>query len=85
MQVTLTQPIVDALKTLHDVPDDLRARIDAIAPANGGYAIRLSDDQATAIAELVQWHMRTDPVTGKPTPQTAAFGQLIQLIDEAQL
>ena len=84
MQVTITQPIVDALNTLHDVPDDLRARIDAIAPAEGGYTIKLSDDQATEIAELVQWHMRTDPVTGKATPQTAALGELIRLIDEAQ-
>jgi hypothetical protein len=84
MQVTITEPIVDALRTLHDVPDELRARIDAIAPADGAWRIRLNDDEATAIAELVQWHMRTDPETGKPTPQSAAFGELIRLIDEAQ-
>jgi len=84
MQVTITQPIVDALKTLQDVPDDLRERIDAIAPSNGAFALKLSDDQATEMAELVQWHMRTDPATGKATPQTAALGELIRLIDEAQ-
>ena len=83
MQVMITQPIVDALKTLHDVPDELRARIDGIAPANGGYAMKLSDDEATAIAELVQWHIKTDPKTGKPTPQSAALNDLIRLIDEA--
>ena len=84
MQVTITQQIVDTLRTLHDVPDDLRARIDAIAPTGGGFSLKLSDDQATEMAELVQWHMRTDPVTGKPTPQTAVLGELIRLIDEAQ-
>lgn len=83
MQVIISQPIVDALKTLHDVPDDLHARIEAIVPSNGGFALKLSDDQATAIAELVQWHMRTDPATGQATPQTAAFGELIKLIDDA--
>jgi hypothetical protein len=83
MQITITQPIVDALKTLHDVPDDLRARIDAIAPVDGGYAIKLSDDQGTAFAELLQWHVRTDPNSGKPTNETAPFGEFIRLIDEA--
>lgn len=83
MQVTITQPIVDALRTLHDVPDELRARIDGIAKSGDGYTMKLNDDDATAMAELVQWHMRTDPATGKPTAQSAAFNDLIRLIDEA--
>ena len=83
MQVTLTQPIVDALKTLHDVPDELKARIDGIAQSGDAYTMKLNDDDATAIAELVQWHMRTDPATGKPTALSAAFNDLIRLIDEA--
>ena len=83
MQVQISQPIVDALKTLHDVPDNIKARIDGIAKSGDGYVMKLNDDDATAIAELVQWHMRTDPATGKPTAQTAAFGELIQLIDDA--
>jgi hypothetical protein len=83
MQVQITQPIVDALKTLHDVPDELRARIDGIAKADGGYSIKLSEDEATAMAELAQWHIKTDPATGKPTGQSAPFNDLIRLIDEA--
>ncbi len=83
MQVTLTQSVVDALKALHDVPDELRARIDGITPEGSAWAMKLSDDEGTAMAELLQWHMRTDPATGKPTPQSAAFGELITLIDEA--
>ncbi|HEY2804279.1 MAG TPA: hypothetical protein VGI92_00315 [Gemmatimonadales bacterium] len=84
MQVTITQEIADALKSLHDVPDELRARIAAIAPAGGALVLKLSDDEATSMAELLQWHMRTDPTTGQPTPQTAIFGELIRRIDEAQ-
>jgi hypothetical protein len=83
MQVTITQPIVDALKTLHDVPDELKSRIDGIAKSGDVYTMKLNDDDATAIAELVQWHMKTDPATGKPTAQSAAFNELIRLIDEA--
>ena len=83
MQIIITQPIVDALKTLHDVPDDLRVRIDAIVPVDGGFALKLSDDQGIAIGELLQWHVRTDPKTGKPTAESAPFGELIRLVDEA--
>ena len=83
MHVSITQPIVDALKTLHDVPDELRGRIDGISKAGDGYTMKLSGDEGTAMAELLQWHMRTDPATGKPTPQSTAFGELIRLIDEA--
>jgi hypothetical protein len=65
------------------VPDTIRARIDGITSENGGYVLKLSDDDATAIAELVQWHIKTDPKTGKPTPESAAFNDLIHRIDEA--
>jgi hypothetical protein len=84
MQLTITRPIVDALKTLKDVPDSLRARIDGIVQVEGGWLLKLSDDDGTALAELLQWHMRTDPATGKPTGDSAAFGELVRLIDEAQ-
>ena len=83
MQVQITQPIVDALKTLEHIPDELRARIAGIAPSDGGYVLKLSDDEATAMAELVQWHIKTDSATGKPTPQTKPFDDLIRLIDQS--
>ena len=84
MQVVITQEMADALQGLHDVPDNLAARIAGVAPAPGGFGLRLSDDEATALAELLQWHMRTDPATGKPTAQSAVFSELVRRIDEAQ-
>jgi hypothetical protein len=84
MQIIISQDIADALKSLGHVPDGLRARIDGITRTDGGYALKLSDDDGIALAELVQWHMRTDPATGKPTPESAPFGRLIALIDDAQ-
>lgn len=86
MKLAITQAIKDALARIGHVPDDLRARFDAIAPADGGaFTLRLSDDDATALAELVQWHVKTDPATLKPTPETAPYAELIRLIDDAQL
>ena len=84
MKVTVTRPIADALRTLHDVPDSLKARIEAMTKSPGGVVLTLGDDDATAMAELVQWHVKTDPATGKPTKETAPFEDLVRLIDEAQ-
>jgi hypothetical protein len=36
------------------------------------------------LSELLQWHVRTDPASGKPTPETAPFADLIARIAEAQ-
>jgi hypothetical protein len=85
MRITITQAIKDALGRIGHVPDNLRSRLDAIAPAgDGAYGLTLSDDDATALAELVQWHIRTDPATGRATTESAPYAELIRLIDEAQ-
>lgn len=85
MQVRLTQAIVDALRTLKDVPDGLRSRFDAMTKNDGGHILKLTDDEGMALAELLQWHIRTDPATARPTKETAPFAELVRLIDEAQL
>lgn len=85
MQVRLTQAIVDALKTLKDVPDGLRSRFDAMTKNDGGHILKLTDDDAMALAELLQWHIRTDPATARPTKETAPYAELVRLIDEAQI
>jgi hypothetical protein len=85
MQARLTQAIVDALKTLKDVPDGLRSRFDAMTRSDGGHVLKLTEDEAMALVELLQWHIRTDPATAKPTKETAPLAELVRLIDEAQL
>ena len=84
MKIEIDRAIHDALKNIGHVPDDLRARFDAMAPAGANFVLALSDDEATALAELVQWYIKTDPATGQPTPESAPFKRLIALIDEAQ-
>ena len=84
MDVPITQAIVDALKRMGHVPDSLQQRFAAITPADGGFVLKLSEDDAMALAELVQWHIKTDPATGQLTPGSAPYQQLIEQIDEAQ-
>ncbi len=85
MDVTVTPAIVDALKKMAHVPDSLQRRFDAVAPGAGGEPVlKLSEDDAMALAELVQWHIKTDPATGQLTAESAAYQLLIERIDEAQ-
>lgn len=84
MDVQITQAIVDALRKMGHVPDTLKQRFDAIAPAGDGFVLKLSDDDAMALAELVQWHIKTDPATGEATAETAPYEDLIARIDEGQ-
>jgi hypothetical protein len=84
MDVPISQAIVDALKHLTHVPDSLQRRLDAIARGGDGYVLKLSDDDAMALAELLQWHIKTDPATGKTTPETAPLDDLVRRLDEAQ-
>ena len=87
MRIAITESIKQALDGIGHVPDNLRQRFDAASPApgGGGYLLTLSEDDATELAELVQWHVKTDPATLKPTPETAPYAELIRLIDDAQL
>lgn len=48
------------------------------------YRLKLSEDEAMELSELLQWHVRTDPSTGKPTPETAPYAVVIQAIADAQ-
>jgi hypothetical protein len=85
MQIRISQPIKDALDRIGHVPDNLRARLGAMTPAgDGSYTLKLSEDDATALAELVQWHIKTDPASGRATAETQAYEDLIRLIDAAQ-
>lgn len=83
MQILITEAIKKALDGIGHVPDNLKARFEAVTPAAGGYTLKLSEDDATALAELVQWHIKTDPATGKPTALSQPFMTLIGLLDEA--
>ena len=88
MEIRLDQAMLDALKRAKHIPPDVQKDIDTAQPEPGTtpprYRLHLSDDEAMELSELVQWHVRTDPATGKATPETAPYAEVIRLITEAQ-
>ena len=84
MNIPLTETTLDALKKASHIPPDVQREIAAIKPEGGTYRLHLSDDEGMELAELLQWHVRTDPATGKPTAATAPYAEIIRLIGEAQ-
>ncbi len=86
MHIQLTQAMLDALKKAGHIPPDVQKRIDAVPGegAAGTYRLQLSEDEGMELSELLQWHVRTDPATGKATADTAPYADVIRLIGEAQ-
>ena len=87
MNILLSQAMLDALKGAKHIPPDVQKEIDAVKPEPGSpptYRLRLSDDEGMELSELLQWHVRTDPATGKPTAESAPYADVIGLIAESQ-
>jgi hypothetical protein len=89
MEILLDQEMLDALRRAKHIPPDVQKDIDAARPEPGTspprYRLHLSDDEAMELSELVQWHVRTDPATGKATAETAPYAEVIRLITDAQV
>ncbi len=84
MEIRLSQEMLDALKRAKHIPPDVQQRIDGAKVESGACHLQLSDDESMELSELLQWHVRTDPATGKATAETAPYADLIRLISEAQ-
>lgn len=84
MELRITETMRDALSHAGHVPDDLRRRFDTMEKVPGSgpmlFLLKLSEDEAVELSELLQWHVRTDAATGKPTPETAPYAAIIQAI-----
>jgi hypothetical protein len=85
MNLTINSAMLDALKRTKHIPPDVQKEIDGVRAEAGTYRLRLSEDEGMELAELLQWHVRTDPATGKPTAETAPYAEIIRLIGEAQI
>ncbi len=85
MRIKLTEPMLAALKEAKHIPPDVQREIDAVRPGQTGFELQLSEDEGMELAELLQWHVRTDPATSRPTAETAPYAEIIRLIGEAQL
>ncbi len=88
MTILLSQKMLDALKAAKHIPPDVQKRMDAVKPEPGtppSYRLQLSEDEGMELSELLQWHVRTDAATGKPTADTAPYADVIARIAEAEL
>ena len=88
MKIPLSQAMLDALKSAKHIPTDVQKRLDAVKPEPGSppaYHLQLTEDEGMELSELLQWHVRTDPATGRPTAETAPFAEIIARIAEAGL
>jgi hypothetical protein len=88
VKILVSQAMLDALKSAKHIPPDVQKRIDAVKPEAGSpptYQLELSEDEGMELSELLQWHVRTDPATGRPTADTAPFADIIARIAEAEL
>jgi len=88
VKILLSQAMLDALKTAKHIPPDVQKRVDAVKPEPGSpptYRLQLSEDEGMELSELLQWHVRTDAATGRPTADTAPFADIIARITERQL
>ena len=88
MRILLSQAMLDALKKARHIPPDVQKRVDAVRPESGSpptYTLALSEDEGMELSELLQWHVRTDPASGKPTEDTAPYAAIIGRIAEAGL
>ena len=88
MELKISQGMLDALHHAGHVPEDLKRRVAGIAPVAGAsparFLLTLSEDEAMELSELLQWHVRSDSTTGRPTPETAPYADLIQAISDQQ-
>jgi hypothetical protein len=85
MRIKLDAAMLEALKKARHIPPDVQREIDTVRPGQAGFELHLSDDEGMELAELLQWHVRSDPATGKATAETAPYAEIIRLIGEAQL
>jgi len=84
MQVRMTAEMLDALKQTPELPEDQAASLSAAEPHGDAFLVRLSDDEAMAMAEMCQWYIKADPETGELTPKARLFDSIVEAIDEAQ-
>jgi len=88
VKIPLSQAMLDALKSAKHIPADVQKRLDAVKSeprTPPTYNLQLSEDEGMELSELLQWHVRTDPATGRPTAETAPFAEIIARIAEAGL
>lgn len=84
IQVSLTPDMLAALKSAQETPETLVQAIAAVKPAGKGFALALTGNQAIAMTEMCEWHIRTDPKTGKVSAATKVWDDIIRAVQDAE-
>jgi len=84
IEVPITSEMLTALKSADETPDTLVQAIAGVKPAGQGFTLRLTGDQTIAMTEMCEWHVRTDPKTGKVSAATKVWDDIIRAVQEAE-
>ena len=84
IDVPLTADMLKALRSADETPDTLVQAIAGVKPAGAGYTLSLTGNQAIAMTEMCEWHVRTDPKTGKVSAATKVWDDIIRAVQEAE-
>jgi hypothetical protein len=84
MQVRMSPPMIAALKSTPEIPDNL-VRCVASAQKNGdGFTVEMDEDEAMAMTEMCQWYIKKDPATGQYGEKAQVFDAIVRAIYAAQ-
>ena len=84
IDVPLTGDMLTALKGADETPDALVPAIAGVKADGKGYVLSLSGNQAIAMTEMCEWHIRTDPNTGKVSAATKVWDDIIRAVQQAE-
>jgi hypothetical protein len=76
--------MLTALKSADETPDALVPAIAGVQPDGKGFVLTLSGNQAIAMTEMCEWHIRTDPKTGKVSAATKVWDDIVRAVQHAE-
>lgn len=84
MQAKMTAEMLEILRNTREIPDNLRAPVDAAREDGDRFLVELSEDEAMAMEEMCQWYVKKDPATGELTDRAKVYDGIIQALYDAQ-
>ncbi len=85
MEVRMTAQMLDTLKGTSELPDILRARVDAARAESDNMLVALDEDEAMAMTEMCEWYVKKDPATGELTETGKIYDAIIDAIANADV
>jgi hypothetical protein len=84
MQVRMTATMIEALKSMPESPDNLVRCVAGARKDGDALSVDLNQDEAMAMTEMCQWHIKKDPESDKLDPKAEVFDAIVRAIYQAQ-